>query len=501
MAHAEHKNDASSVRTRRASRAAVSSLHSAESSANGKLLVVEDEGIVAADIAATLRRFGYDVVGISTSAEDCLLKAARLRPDLLLMDINLHGQMEGIDAAITVRERYQIPAIFLTAYADDTTISRAKLAEPVGYLIKPFKPNELRVVIEMALHRRRLEQRVERQQAFLEAIFDSAGVGIAVLDGKGHVVDANRTLGQMLGHPDDLIGLRLEHLGHTDLAAREGRYFDDLVHGRRQRYQMETRYVRANDEMAMGYVTSSRISTLDGAVHVVRVLSDISYARLEKVASFQENERHLISSELHDAISQPLAGVFYKLQAADQVIHANPDLAHQHLASSLEVVQHLLEDLSRIIYNLRSPVLDSVRIVDALGRVCDEFRNDTGVAVEAVVPAQIPGMGRLHALFLYRIVQESLTNVRRHAGAQHVGLHVEVDGERIRGRVTDDGQAPADGYQRDHAHRRKHFGVRAMRERAELLGGHLEVVARPEGGTMVAFEFPISEDASESLAL
>jgi PAS domain S-box-containing protein len=456
-------------------------------------MVVEDEGIVAADISATLKRFGYDVVGVSTTVDDCMRKVREMRPDLMLMDINLHGHREGVDAAIKIREELRIPAIFLTAYADDATIAHAKIAEPVGYIIKPFKPNELRVVIEMALHRRRLERRVERQQAFLEAIFDWAGVGIAVLDACGRVVDRNRTLTQMLGIGDG-VECRLEHLAHVDLVAREQRLFERVARGEREQYQMETRYVRANQEIALGYVTGTRVAHPDGAVQVVRVLSDISYARLEKLASFQENERHLISSEIHDVISQPLAGVYYRLEATRQIMSRDVDNAHSQLSSSLEVVQRLLEELSRLIYNLRSPVFDGTSIGDGLERLCNEFRHDTDVALRAVLPREVHGLGRLHALFLYRIVQESLTNVRRHANARHVELTITVEDGRVHGRIQDDGTGPSDGYEREEEHKRKHFGVRAMRERAQLLGGHLDVSPAAGGGTSVTFEFPVSED-------
>ena len=104
-----------------------------------KILVVEDEGIVAKDIADTLKKQGYDVPAIAFSGEGAVEKAGRVRPDLVLMDIVLKGRMDGIEAAGQIRERFGIPVLYLTAHTDDETIRRAKITEPLAYITKPFE--------------------------------------------------------------------------------------------------------------------------------------------------------------------------------------------------------------------------------------------------------------------------------------------------------------------------------------------------------------------------
>lgn len=130
--------------------------------ANERILVVEDEGAVALDIKHTLETFGYEVVGRSVSGNDAILEAETSRADLVLMDIVLKGSMDGIDAAIEIKKRLSIPVIFLTAHASDDLVRRAKLAEPFGYVIKPFSTKELHCVIEMALFRHKAEQKIRR---------------------------------------------------------------------------------------------------------------------------------------------------------------------------------------------------------------------------------------------------------------------------------------------------------------------------------------------------
>jgi signal transduction histidine kinase len=121
------------------------------------ILVVEDERIVANDIAESLRKMGYDVVGTAASSEECLRKAAENPPDLVLMDIRIEGDLDGIETAKRLRTRFGVPVIYLTAYADEETVARACEAEPHGYILKPFRAGELRSMIEVALSRHQVE--------------------------------------------------------------------------------------------------------------------------------------------------------------------------------------------------------------------------------------------------------------------------------------------------------------------------------------------------------
>ncbi|WP_135606436.1 response regulator [Methanococcoides sp. NM1] len=125
------------------------------------ILVVEDENIVALSIKNKLEMMGYSVVGTASSGEDAVVKADLFYPDLVLMDVMLRGEMDGIEAAEKIREKFDVPVIFLTAYTDDNTLERAKIAEPYGYISKPFKEQDLKSNIEMALHKHENEIRLK----------------------------------------------------------------------------------------------------------------------------------------------------------------------------------------------------------------------------------------------------------------------------------------------------------------------------------------------------
>ena len=116
------------------------------------ILIVEDEQVVALDLRSSLENAGYRVVGQTGRGEDAVQQAAALHPDLVLMDIGLKGDMDGIEAAALIRTQLHLPVIFLTAFADEATVRRARPAEPYGYVLKPFDERELASNIEMALY-------------------------------------------------------------------------------------------------------------------------------------------------------------------------------------------------------------------------------------------------------------------------------------------------------------------------------------------------------------
>lgn len=118
-----------------------------------KVMIVEDESIIAEDIADSLESIGYSIVGIVSSGEEAIVLAGKLQPDLVLMDIMLQGEMDGIAAAEQIKSSYQIPAIYLTAYADEKTLERVKDTNPLGYIVKPFEEKNLHLTIQIALQR------------------------------------------------------------------------------------------------------------------------------------------------------------------------------------------------------------------------------------------------------------------------------------------------------------------------------------------------------------
>jgi PAS domain S-box-containing protein len=189
-----------------------------------RILIVEDEVIIGSDLKTRLEKLGYRVCGQVRTGQAALIAAERENPDLIFMDIVLKGPMDGIDAAELIRSRFDLPVIFVTAWADEERLARAKQTMPFGYLLKPFQDRDIKVTVEMAMYvsradreRRLVEEELREREAKLSSIFSAAPVGIGIFAHR-ILLEANETLCRMLGYDrEELIGLEA-HLLYPEQA-------------------------------------------------------------------------------------------------------------------------------------------------------------------------------------------------------------------------------------------------------------------------------------------
>ncbi|MFZ5501306.1 MAG: response regulator, partial [Candidatus Micrarchaeota archaeon] len=192
-------------------------------------MVVEDEGIIAEDIQESLLEMGYNVTSIISSGEEALQRVEQERPDLVLMDVVLQGNMDGIEAARRIRSRIDIPIIYLTAYTDAKMLERAKATEPFAYMIKPFRERELHTNIEMALFKHELDRRLRESQEWFSGILDSMGHAVIAADRSAAVRFMNPMAQRITGWSVDEVAGR--PLGEVFVAWEDktGASIDDLV--------------------------------------------------------------------------------------------------------------------------------------------------------------------------------------------------------------------------------------------------------------------------------
>ena len=162
-----------------------------------KILIVEDEQIVAFDIETQLERLGYRVVGTAASGEEALTKAAELEPDLVLMDVQIEGPIDGIEVARRIRRGREVPVVFLTAFTDVETLRRAKMVEPYGYIVKPFDQRDLDAAVQIALHKGAADRRLRQSHEDLRTILDAQRPGTVMLDAEGRITFASRAARNM----------------------------------------------------------------------------------------------------------------------------------------------------------------------------------------------------------------------------------------------------------------------------------------------------------------
>jgi PAS domain S-box-containing protein len=166
-----------------------------------RVLVVEDENIIALDIKNTLTNLGYTVPAVATAGAEAVAKVAECDPDLVLMDIRLRGDMDGVAAAEAIHHRFDVPVVYLSAYADPATVGRARVTEPYGYVLKPFDERELHVVIEMALYRHRMARQLKESERWLAATLRSIGDAVIAVDGDWRIRFMNPVAENLTGWP------------------------------------------------------------------------------------------------------------------------------------------------------------------------------------------------------------------------------------------------------------------------------------------------------------
>lgn len=171
------------------------------------ILIVEDEKIIAEDIKNIIVNFNYNVPAIITNGEKAIQKAGELKPDLILMDIMIEGNINGIEAAKQIYSKFSIPVIFLTSYADEKIIEQAAKSSPFGYIIKPFEDRELRATIEIALYKSKMEIAFWKNRNFLLKVIDTVPNNIFVKDKDGKYLMVNKSVAELFNTiPKDMVG-------------------------------------------------------------------------------------------------------------------------------------------------------------------------------------------------------------------------------------------------------------------------------------------------------
>ncbi len=229
-----------------------------------RILIVEDEAIIASVIAAALKKFGYEVVEILNSGEAAVTAALQKEPDLILMDIRLQREMDGITAVERIQEHVDIPVIYLTAYADEPTLERAKKTKPYGYIPKPFQEIELRTTIEMALYKHGFEIKLKESEARFRSLFENSQDVIYINDSSGNLLEMNPAGLSLFGYGrEEIINTQPDYL-YVD--PRERQAFLAEVRQKGKVKDHELRLQNKKGERIAGLVTANAMIDKDGKV-------------------------------------------------------------------------------------------------------------------------------------------------------------------------------------------------------------------------------------------
>jgi len=288
------------------------------------ILVVEDESLIAADIELRLKQLGYNVCGIVDNAVDVLDFVSVIRPDLILMDIHIKGDLSGIDTSRRLRERYDIPIVFMTAHADTATLSDAAATEPYGYIVKPFDKRALAAGVETALARRRAEASLAKMEHWLATTLGSIGDAVLATDAEYRIAFINRVAEQLSGwSKEDALGRPLRSV--AQIVDESG---EDLLRARIESVIVDGMSLNLEDAFLIRR-DGTRLP-IDDSVAPIR---DDAGIVAGVVIAFRDNtERHRLEQQLRDLNSELERRVKVRtteLEAANQELEAfSHSIAH-----------------------------------------------------------------------------------------------------------------------------------------------------------------------------
>jgi signal transduction histidine kinase len=513
-----------------------------------RILIVENNSAVAKDLTNRLNKLGYEVVGISISGSNAMQSIKNLEPDLIIMNVRLQKEKDGIQTGELVRARHDIPIVYMTEFAGQATIRQSKSTGPFGYIFIPFTERQIFTTLEIALLRNQYEKEIQRQAERAQTLVKSAEQLNSNLDFKtvldticeliNHTIKASATGVFLINSKKDAyyqvaMTREIDPLQRykefqievptsfidSILSVQEQVVFIDNVQSlkdvpyvhffRGENIQSMAVAGIIHQKDPLGVIVSiftNHPSSLQKAdMELLAGLADqaavaITNANLFKqvqigreyqrklaksIVDVQEEERRHIARELHDHLGQILTGLQFMLE------NTKNQSGNKQRASIEEIQKTIGEAIGQVremSLNLRPGMLDDMGLLPTLQWHVERFKSQTGIHVnfkngkfEQRLPSEVETTA-------YRIIQEALTNVARHAQVKEVFVGLVIQDETLWIEILDQGA----GFDSSMEMNKPTSGLSGMRERASLAGGYIVIESFVNQGTQIVVALPLT---------
>jgi PAS domain S-box-containing protein len=434
------------------------------------------------------------------------------------MDVKIKGKIDGIETAERIQSSYDIPIIYLTAFADDNSIERAKTTAPYGYIIKPFDEKRLQTSIDMALYKHRLEKKLKENQRWLSITLNNIGEALIAADKDGRIKFLNpeaeeltcwtqqEALSQNLSEVFKLTdGIKGEVIKNPlNAVYNKG----ETIHFNNEYFLIN----KVNIKIPILGTASPIKNDQDNITGIILIFQDITEIKnrekeredlfnkviegqnrlkvlSRRLIDVQESERGNISRELHDEIGQSLTAVKISLQTLKN--NREKGNSSFYLDESIELVEYTINQVRNLSLDLRPSMIDDLGLIPAIRSYVNRQAQRAEINVKFKADQNVQKLSPGLEITSYRIVQEAITNILRHSNAKNIRVELWSLAGKLHIKIIDDGE----GFNVQEARMRAvsggSIGILSMQERVELVGGSFDVHSEKGKGTEIYAILPV----------
>ena len=446
-----------------------------------KILVVEDEVIIGHTMTGRLKQLGFSPIGFVDSGEKALEEIEKNSPDLVILDITIKGELDGIQTAEIIKSRYDIPFIFYSGCSDIPCIERARRTEPYGYIPKGSGRIDLYTTVKIALQRFRIEKEYRSKDRMLSATLRSISDAVIGLNREGGIIAWNSGAEKIFRWlPEEIIGENVAILVPPYIPNEIPGIMDELIRGISFK-QYDTLFQRKDKGVFNASVTISQVEEFDGSITgFSMVIKDISVRKeLEKqIIDILEDERFRIGRDLHDNLGQYLTGILLKLK----VLETSLDKKNMEEEKALSVrisnhVKMVLERMRELSRGLISLGLQKMSLKEAVKELTLFYSRVNEIEITSKFNMDLDINSYRVVVQLYHIAQEAITNAVKHAECTRIEVLLCSDETDIVLAVRDNGKGLSGSGE-------KGLGLKIMEYRAGIINGHLQIYNNGSGTTV-----------------
>lgn len=447
-----------------------------------KILVVEDEAIIAYELTKKLSQLGFNPLKYVDTGERAILSIEENSPDLVILDIKIKGAMDGIEIAEIIKENYEIPFIFLSAFSDSRSLERVRSTEPYGYIPKNSTKIDLYTTVKIALQRFMIEKEFQSKDKMLSATLRSISDAVIGLNREGFITAWNKGAENIFGWKiEEIIGENISILVPSYIPNEIPGIMDDLAE--QGTFRLYDALCQRKDKSVLNVsITISPVDSKNGRINGFSfVIKDISEKKeLEKqIIDILEEERFRIGRDLHDNLGQYLTGILLKLKVLEtslkeKELEEEKDLTGR-ISNHVKMVLERMRELSR---GLIAMGLQKMSLKEAIQELTLFYSRVHGIDIRCSSEIDFEINNYRVVTQLYHIAQEAITNAVKHSGCSRIDVTLKIDETDIILSVKDNGK----GFDKKSD---PGLGLKIMKYRAGIINGHMQIFSSSTGTILI----------------